>query len=113
MKTSKNSGSRHRNKKIKLPEIIPPRSVFRLARSDAKTRGWKADVGRLFRIGYYSQQDGLNAIWLVNELGKYEQTTDRAFLLQYFDPVEISDETDLYGTGKPEFQPLGGRRGGM
>lgn len=60
----------------------------------------------MFRIGYYSQQDGLDVIWLVNENGEYEQTTDRAFLLKYFEPIEISDETDLYGARKPNFKPL-------
>ena len=89
-----------------LPTIIPPRSTFRLVRSDAKTPGWKADIGRVFRIGYYSRQDGLYVIWLANEKGDYEQTTDRNFLVKYFQPVAISDETDVYGPGKPEFPPL-------
>jgi hypothetical protein len=84
-----------RRKKERLPKIIPPRSVFRLVRSDAKTPDWKADVGRIFRIGYYSRQDGLDVIWLVNERGQYEQSTDRDFRLKYFEPVEISDESDL------------------
>jgi hypothetical protein len=69
-----------------LPEVIPPRSVFRL--------------------GYYRRQDGLDVIWLVDERGIYEQTTDRDFLIKYFEPIEISDETDLYGAGKPQFKPL-------
>ena len=81
---TENSRSWHRKRKTGLPEIIPPRSVFRLARCDLRTKGWKADVGRVFRIGYYSRQDGLDTIWLVDELGKYEQTTDRDFLLKYF-----------------------------
>ncbi len=93
-------------KRPSLPKIIPPRSTFRLVRSDAKTSGWKADVGRVFRIGYYSRQDGLDVIWLVNQKGDYEQTTDRDFLVKYFEPIAISDETDVYGPGKPEFQPL-------
>jgi hypothetical protein len=104
--TSKSIMTRHSNNKAKLPEIIPPRSVFRLARSDDKTTGWRADIGRVFRIGYYSRQDGLDVIWLVNQQGKYEQTTDREFLVKDFEPIEISDETDLYGTGKPQFGPL-------
>jgi hypothetical protein len=95
-----------RNKRAKLPDIIPPRSVFRLVRSDAKTPGWKADVDRVFRIGHYSRKDGLDVIWLVNEQGKYEQTTDRDFLLKYFEPIEISGESDLYGDGKPPFEPI-------
>ena len=73
-------------------DVIPPRSRFKLVASDEKTPSWKNDVGRVFRIGYYSRQDGTDCIWLVNEKGEYEQTTDRAFLLKYFDPLEISDE---------------------
>lgn len=90
----------------RLPKIIPPRSVFRLVRTDVKTKGWKTDVGRVFRIGYYSRQDGLDVIWLVNESGRYEQTTDRSFLLKYFEPIQISDESDLYGERKPQFEAL-------
>jgi hypothetical protein len=57
-------------KKRMMPKIIPPCSLFRLERSDSKTSAWKKDVGRVFRIGYYSQQDGLDVIWLVNENGE-------------------------------------------
>jgi hypothetical protein len=99
-------GSPRSPKKKTMPKVIPPRSLFRLERSDSKTSAWRKDVGRVFRIGYYSQQDGLDVIWLVNENGEYEQTTDRAFLLKYFEPIEISDETDLYGARKPKFKPL-------
>ncbi len=63
-------------------------------------------MGRVFRIGYYSRQDGLDVIWLVNERGRYEQTTDRRSLVAHFDVIEVSDETDLYGAGKPQFDPL-------
>lgn len=97
MRTSKN---------IRVPKIIPPHSVFRLARSDAKTKNWQEDIGRVFRIGYYSRQDGLDVIWLVNDRGNYEQTTNRDFLVKYFEPIEISGETDLYGTGRSKFKPL-------
>ena len=89
-----------------LPEVIPPRSVFRLARSDAATPDWKADIGRVFRIGYYSPQDGLEMIWLVDEQGRYEQTTDRSALLEYFEAITISDESDLYGADRPELGPM-------
>ena len=90
--------------KAVLPKIIPPRSIFRLVRSDTKTPVWNAHVGRTFRIGYYSRKDGLDVIWLVNEQGKYEQATDRNFLIKYFVPIKITDETNLYGTGKPPFR---------
>ena len=97
------SGDRTENE---LPMVIPPHSTFRLVRSDADAPEWAEDVGRVFRIGYYSRQDGLDVIWLVNEQGKYEQTTDREFLLKYFDSIQISAEKDLYGDEKPQLGPL-------
>jgi len=106
MQRTETQTSRKKARKAALPRIIPPGSIFRLVRSDRKTPGWKPDIGRVFRIGYYSQQDGLDAIWLVNEEGRYEQTTDRDSLLRYFEPIEISDEADLYGDGKPQFGPV-------
>jgi hypothetical protein len=106
MKSQKTTPRDLRDKKKDLPPTIPPRSIFRLVRSDPDTPDWKKDVGREFRIGYYSKQDGLDVIWLVNEHGEYEQTTDREFLLKYFEPVEISDESDLYGSAKPQLRRL-------
>lgn len=111
MKSRKTSPRDLRDEQKDLPRVIPPRSVFRLVRSDSNTPDWKKDVGREFRVGYYSKQDGLDVIWLVNEDGKYEQTTDRQFLLKYFEPVEISDESDLYGSAKPQLRRL--RRASM
>jgi len=90
----------------KLPRVIPPKSIFKLVWSDSRTPEWKNDVGRVFRIGYYSKKDGLDCLWLVNERGKYEQTTDREYLLKYFEPLRISRETNLYGVGKSPFRPL-------
>lgn len=68
--------------------------------ADKCTRAWRKDVGRRFRIGYYSRKDGLDCVWLVNDDGEYEQTTDREFLLKYFEIERLSDETNFYGTGK-------------
>jgi hypothetical protein len=95
-----------RTKTRDLPDVVPPRSVFRLIRSDAKTPNWKEDIGREFRIGYYGRQDGLDVIWLVDDRGKYEQSTDREFLVKYFELVKLSNETDLFGTRKSRLRPL-------
>jgi HEAT repeats len=83
-----------------VPKIIPPRSRVRLVKADRRTPTWQKDVGRQFRVGYYSRKDGLDCIWLVNENGKYEQTTDRDFLLKYFVLEYLSDEKDYYGQRK-------------
>lgn len=90
----------------KIPKIIPPRSRVRLIRADRKTPSWKKDIGRQFRVGYYSRKDGLDCIWLVNENGKYEQTTDRRFLLRYFDVEQLSQEKNLYGRGKRRLRKI-------
>jgi len=83
-----------------IPKVIPPRSTVRLVRFDKKTAAWRKDVGRQFRVGYYGRKDGPNCIWLVNESGRYEQTTDREFLIKYFDIERLSKEKNYYGRGK-------------
>jgi hypothetical protein len=89
-----------------IPRVIPPRSRVRLVHADHKTPGWKKEVGRQFRIGYYSRKDGLDCIWLVNEKGEYEQTTDREHLLRYFAIEKLADERDYYGVHKRKLESL-------
>jgi HEAT repeats len=84
----------------RIPRIIPPHSRVRLVRADDRTPNWKKDIGRQFRVGYYSRKDGLDCIWLVNEEGEYEQTTDRKFLLKYFDVEHWSREKSVFGRGR-------------
>ena len=60
------------------------------------------DIGREFRVGYYNPKDGLDCIWLVNEEGEYEQTTDRKFLLKCFE-VEY---WNLFGKGRPALRRM-------
>lgn len=80
-----------------LPRVIPPRSLVTLVRADELTPGWKGQVGRQFRVGYYCRNDGLDTVWLVNEEGEYEQSIDHESLLRYFVIDKLSKETDLYG----------------
>ena len=82
---------------------IPPTSVVRLAAADRSTPRWREYLGRIFRIGYYSRRDGLDCVWLVNDEGKYEQTTDHDYLFKYFDVIHLAKEKSLYGRGKPPF----------
>ncbi len=84
----------------RIPKIIPPRSRVRLIRADEQTPTWKQGIGRQFRVGYYSPKDGLDCIWLVNEEGEYEQTTNRKFLLKYFDVEHWSREKSFFGRGR-------------
>jgi hypothetical protein len=89
-----------------ITKTIPPRSRVRLIRADSRTPSWKKDIGRQFRVGYYSRKDGLDCIWLVNENGVYEQTTNRKFLLKYFDVEYLSPEKNLYGRGKRRLRKI-------
>jgi hypothetical protein len=87
-------------KKYPFPTPIRPCSVVRVARSSS--RRWLKNVGRRFRIGYYSWMDGLDCIWLVNDEGKYEQTIDHDFLQKYFEVETVSKERSLYGRNRPQ-----------
>jgi hypothetical protein len=81
-------------------KVIPPRSVVKL------TAKWGNKQGRVFRIGYYSRQDGLNCIWLVNEAGSYEQTTDQKSIETDFEVLNLSTETDMYGVNRDVLGPI-------
>lgn len=85
---------------------IPPKSVVQISRADRLTPSWKEKIGKAFRIGYYGKKDGLDCVWLVDEVGEYEQTTDHDFLFKYFDIIMISDETDLYGVNRPKLPTI-------
>jgi hypothetical protein len=80
-------------------KVISPRSVVKLLSP------WGNDQGRVFRIGYYSRQDGLNCVWLVNESGTYEQTTDQKSIDEDFEVLELSAETDMYGVDHEALGP--------
>jgi hypothetical protein len=80
---------------------IPPQSVVRWADADRRPPGWHKDVGRIFRVGYYCRNDGLDCIWLVNDEGKYEQTIDHEFLYRYFDVIHFAKDTNWYGRRRP------------
>src|SRR5438046_1435304 len=92
MKTTARRLSAHRNRvsrsSMSHGKIIPPLSVVRLMRADKHTPRWKDQIGRIFRVGYYSRQDGIDCVWLVNEDGKYEQSADQASFRDYFEVVE-------------------------
>lgn len=85
---------------------VPPGSEVMLVRASQRTPLWRKQVGRIFRVGYYSEQDGFNTIWLVNERGEYEQTIEPGDLLQHFVVLHVSDETDLIGAHRPPLKPL-------
>ena len=92
-------------KKYPFRTPIPPCSIVRANTSPSKR--WRENVGRRFRIGYYSWMDGLDCIWLVDDYGKYEQTVDHDFLMKHFEIESVSKERSLYGRNRPQFKPVG------
>lgn len=63
-------------------------------------------VGALFRVGYYSPQDGLDCIWLVDEDGEYCETVDRKYLEKYCELVLLTHESDYYGANRTPIKAL-------
>lgn len=95
-----------RGEPSKGPRILPPRSAVRLVRANRTTPLWRDKIGTRYRIGYYSRQDGLGVIWLVDERGRYEGTIDRNDLDRYFVVERMSTETDLFGERSRPIGPL-------
>jgi hypothetical protein len=81
-------------------EVIPPRSVVKLLAP------WGDNQGRIFRVGYYGRQDGLDCVWLVNASGEYEQTTDQESIATDFQVLTRTEETDLFGFNREVLGPI-------
>src|SRR5207245_6099180 len=56
-----------------------PNTVLRIKRLWPHARGKGHERGQLYRVGYYSRQDGLDCVWLVNSHGEYN----------WIDPIEL------------------------
>ena len=80
---------------------IPPRSVLRIKKLWPHARSQGHEKGEIRRVGYYSRQDGLDCVWLVDGKGNYDWTTDHEWLYDVFEVIEYSDETDLHGDDRP------------
>lgn len=91
---------------MKLPQVVPPLSVFRKKKSGPRPQATGLPPSPIFRIGYYSPQDGLACIWLVDEDGEYCQTVDRTYLEKYFEALLISDEEDYFGKNRQTISKL-------
>jgi hypothetical protein len=94
-------------KKYPFPTPIPPRTVVRVKGSP--TKNWKANIGKRFRVGYYSPRDGVDCIWLVNNDGEYQETVDHEFLHKFFEIELLSKERSLYGKNRPRLRPTSSR----
>jgi hypothetical protein len=85
--------------------IIPPLSVVKIAKVTRQTPAWKNRKGKIYRVGYYSKQDGLDCVWLVDDDGKYCEAVDQAMIKTHFEVLELSEETDLFGDDRPILGP--------
>ena len=85
-----------------LTSVIPPLSVVQVARVTADEPDWKGYEGRVFRIGYYRKNDGLDCVWLVDDDGEYGEAVDQAMIKTHFTVLATSNETDLFGVDRPE-----------
>ncbi len=88
-----------------LQDVVPPLSVVRVKRREPE---WEDDlqIGKTFRIGYYSPQDGPDCVWLVNAEGSYFHTWDQTSLLETFEVIERSSETDRFGNNRPRLETI-------
>ena len=80
---------------------IPPRTVLCLKKLWPHARKQGHEHGEIWRVGYYSKQDGLDCVWLVDSAGDYTWTTDHNWLYDKFEVVSYSDETDFFGVHRP------------
>jgi hypothetical protein len=88
---------------------IPPGSIIRV-KIEVSRRDADADLklGTIFRVGYYSKMDGLDCVWLVDSTGKYCQTWDKKSLLDSFELISRSTETDPFGRNAPQLGRIDG-----
>jgi hypothetical protein len=88
-----------------LLEIIPPLSLVQILKVTANEPDWEGHEGRIFRIGYYRENDGLDCVWLVEDDGDYGETVDQEMIRTHFKVLQLSDETDLFGVDRPVIGP--------
>ena len=81
--------------------VIPPLSLVRVVRVTENEPAWRGYEGRIFRIGYYSKNDGLDCVWLVDDDGNYSETVDQEMIRTHFEVLRLSEESDLFGASRP------------
>lgn len=85
---------------------VSPRSVIRLIKNDGAPL-WADKLGKKCRVGYYSKNNGLSVVWIVDQYGKYVETTDAEDLYEWFEVVELSDvDIDYYGDNCAQIDPI-------
>jgi len=89
-----------------FPQVLPPRTVVRVMPA-GRSNPWRSQLGRLYRIGYYSPWDGLLWVRLVDDRGDYVDTALQFDMPRYFRIERLSDERDFFGEHR---RRLGSRR---
>ena len=94
--------------KKRYPKIIPPLTVVRLRKLFPWARSKGHSVGQRYRVGYYGacRDWSYDEIWLVDDEGDYCWPVYRDFLLKHFEIEKLSNETRLYGRGRPRIGPI-------
>jgi hypothetical protein len=88
-----------------LPDVIPPLSLVKVVKVTSQEPAWAGYEGRVFRIGYYRPQDGLDCVWLVEDDGDYSETVDQEMIRTHFEVLHRNDESDLFGLDRPVIGP--------
>lgn len=64
---------------------IPPGTQLRLIRLWPHARRQGKENGQQWYVGEYSEMDGFDVIWLVDQEGDYVWTIDHEFLYKHFE----------------------------
>jgi len=99
-------------KELTSKDFPPPLSLLRLKRKvslEALTL-IEDQVGQYFRVGYYTPNDGLEIVWIVDEKGEYIGTIGRSHLNKYFDLVKLSKEVNYCDTRRIRALPYSKQR---
>jgi hypothetical protein len=83
-------------------KVIPPLSVVKVT---SENPDWIDQKGVIFRIGYYSRNDGLDCVWLVDDSGDYGQTADQDMIRNHFTVLKLSEERDMFGDDREIIGP--------
>ena len=81
--------------------FLHPGTVLRLIKLWPYARKQGHEIGELWRVGYYSPQDGVDVVWLVDDNGAYKWSVDNEFVAQKFYVVTPSDNPDVFGEAGP------------
>lgn len=83
-----------------------PMTVLRLKKLWPHARKQGHERGEIWRIGYYSKQDGLECVWLVDKKGAYSWSATADWISEKFEIVRASTEKSVFGLRRPKLRQL-------